>query len=59
MDRPNEVTAYLYGDMDHLSSHFCHVYDRKTMRITDGCLWRLEFIAGNDPTTAKIWHDWN
>jgi len=58
MDIPNEVTAFLYGDLDPMSAHFAHVYDRKLLRITDGCLWKLEFRAGHDPLTADIWHEW-
>lgn len=59
MDIPNEVTVYLYRDMDSIASHFCHIYDRELMRITDGCLWRLEFHAGRDPVEADIWHAWS
>lgn len=58
MDIPNEVTVYLYRDMDSLSGHFCHIYDRERGRMTDGCLWRLEFHSGHDPLEADIWRDW-
>lgn len=58
MDLPNEVTVYLYRDMSDMSSHFCHVYDRETKRMTDGCLWKWEFHAGRDPLAADIWRQW-
>lgn len=58
MDHPNEVTVFLYRDLDNMSAHFAHVYDRETLRITSGCLWKLEFHAGRDPLTADIWHAW-
>lgn len=58
MDHPNEVTVFLYRDMDDMASHFCHVYDRETLRITSGCMWKHEFHAGHDPLQADIWHPW-
>ena len=58
MDHPNEVTVFLYRDLDPLSAHFAHVYDRETLRITNGCDWKREFHSGNDPLTADIWHNW-
>lgn len=58
MDKPNEVTIYLYRDMEDLRAHFCHVYDREEHRMTSGCRWKWEFHSGNDPLTADIWHEW-
>jgi len=58
MDIPNEVTVYLFHDMDDMSSHFCKVYDNESKRITDGCLWRMAFRSGKDPMTENIWHAW-
>lgn len=58
MDHPNEVTVFLYRDLDDMASHFCHVYDRETLRITSGCRWKWEFHSGRDPLTADIWHPW-
>lgn len=58
MDNANEVTVYLYRDMDDMASHFCHVYDRETRRITEGCQWKWEFHSGRDPLAADIWHAW-
>lgn len=60
MDHANEVTVYLYRDMDDMSSHFCHIYDRKEMRMTDGCLWKLAFHFDhvNPEDKADIWHEW-
>ena len=58
MDIPNEVTVYLYRDMDNLSGHFCHIYDRELKRITSGCQWRMAFHSGKDPLTEDIWHAW-
>ena len=59
MDLPNEVTVFLYQDLDSMAAHFAHVYDRQEKRITSGCLWKLEFHAGRDPLQSDIWHDWN
>ena len=58
MDTANEVTVYLYRDMDCMSGHFAHVYDRELHRITDGCLWRMSFHSNRDPLTDDIWHEW-
>ena len=58
MDHPNEVTVYLYRDMEPMAAHFCHVYDRQEGRMTDGCLWKLEFHSGRDPLQSDIWHKW-
>jgi len=58
MDTPNEVTVYLFRDMDSLHGHFAHVYDREKLRITDGCLWRMAFRTNKDPLAEDIWHDW-
>lgn len=59
MDRPNEVTVFLFRDLDDMSAHFAHVYDRERLKITEGCRWRHEFILGNDPISADIWRPWN
>ena len=58
MDIPNEVTVYLYRDMDGMGAHFCHVYDRELHRMTSGCSWRLAFHSGKDPMTEDIWCEW-
>ena len=58
MDIPNEVTVYLYHDMDDMRSHFCHVYDWKTARMTDGWMWKNAFRKGENPLEADIWHEW-
>jgi len=58
MDHPNEVTVFLYRDLDDMSGHFAHVYDRQEKRITSGCMWRHEFHCGRDPLTADIWREW-
>ena len=58
MDHPNEVTVFLYRDLDDMSAHFAHIYDREQKRITDGCLWRMEFHCGRDPLASDIWRPW-
>ena len=58
MDIPNEVTIYLYQDMDNMSSHFCHIYDRELHRMTDGSMWRMAFLRGKDPLDEDIWRKW-
>lgn len=58
MDIPNEVTVFLYRDLDDMSAHFAHVYDRELHRITSGCLWKSAFHSGKDPIAEDIWHEW-
>jgi len=58
MDHANEVTVYLYRDMDNMSSHLCHIYDRELHRMTSGSRWQWQFLTINDPLQADIWEDW-
>lgn len=60
MDHANEVTVYLYRDMDDMDSHFCHIYDRNLGRMTDGCLWKWAFYCDcmNPEDKESIWREW-
>lgn len=60
MDHANEVTVYLYRDMDSMDAHFCHIYDRKEGRMTSGCRWKWTFHCDlmNPEDRADIWAEW-
>ena len=58
MDRVNEVTIFLFHDMDDMSSHFCKVYDREFKRMIDGHDWKQAFRAGDDPINSDAWRLW-